>query len=260
MIRGLYTAVTGLMTQEARQNVITQDLSNANTTGYKSDDVKVKDFKEVMLQNYQNIVNGKNQRSVIGSLSYGSAVDETTTDFSQGILKDTGLDTDFALNGKGFFVVSKDDGTGNLTNYYTRDGHFSVDLNGYLIDESGNKVMGRNSATGADEPIQVGNAKLTMDSSNNLYLDGKQAYKFDLVDFNNYNSMQKIGDNLYSAQNPINSDAVVNEKKLENSNVNVANAVTDMMTAYRIYESNQKVVQAMDETLGKAVNDVGTVR
>lgn len=260
MIRGLYTAVTGLMTQEARQNVITQNLSNANTTGYKADDIQVKDFKEALIQNYQNIVNGKHERSVIGSLSFGSGIDETTTDFSQGILKDTGLDTDFGLQGNGFFVVAKDDGAGNPTNYYTRNGHFSVDLNGYLIDDNGNKVIGKNADTGADEPIAVGNAKITMDKNNNLYLDGKKTYQFDLVDFDNYNSMKKVGDNLYSAENPKASDAVVNQKQLETSNVNVANAVTDMMSTYRSYESNQKVVQAMDETLGKAVNDVGTVR
>jgi flagellar basal-body rod protein FlgF len=81
------------------------------------------------------------------------------------------------------------------------------------------------------------------------------------VDFQDYKSMKKIGDNLFEGTNPIeNGSITVRQNALEKSNVNITNEMVNMMTVMRNFESNQKVIQAIDETLGKAVNEVGTVR
>ncbi|MDP4091320.1 MAG: flagellar hook-basal body complex protein, partial [Bacillota bacterium] len=252
MIRGLYTAVSGLITQEAKQDVITNNLSNANTSGFKSDNLVVKSFNDVLIQNTDKTSAGRNVNSVIGSLSGGSEIDETTTDFSQGLLQASDSDTDFGLDGKGFFTVNR-----GSTTYYTRDGSFHVNNMGYLVNSSGDNVMGISKQTGLLEPIYAGNKKLTSDDNNGIYLDGTPAYDFNIADFSDYKSLQKSGDNLYSGSNPIASTAVAKQNTIEKSNVNVINEMVNMMTVMRTFESNQKVLQSMDETLGKAVNDVG---
>ena len=83
MIRGLYTAVSGLVTQEAKQQVITNNMANANTTGYKSDNLAVKKFDDVLIQNYDKMSAGRNVRNIIGSLSNGSRIDETNRFYSR---------------------------------------------------------------------------------------------------------------------------------------------------------------------------------
>jgi flagellar basal-body rod protein FlgF len=260
MIRGLYTAVSGLITQEAKQQVITGNIANANTNGFKADNLSIKKFNDVLIQNYDNIVNGKNVRNVIGGLSLGSEIDETNTDFTQGMLQQTDNPTDFAIDGRGFFSVLRQDNNGNDRVYYTRDGKFHVNARGYLVTDNGDYVLGINKINGKSEPIKADNAKITSDSSNNIYLDGKTTYQFNVVDFNDYTKLKKFGDNLYSGQPNGNTDIVVKQNMVEKSNVNVINEMVNMMTVMRSFESNQKVIQAMDETLGKTVNEVGSVR
>ena len=260
MIRGLYTAVTGLITGEAKQSIVTNNIANANTNGFKSDNLSIKKFDDVLIQNYDKIVNGGNTKNTIGSLSMGSKIDELNTYFSQGILTATDKATDFAIDGTGFFTVQRDDGV-STKNYYTRSGDFHVDGAGYLVTDSGDKVLGKNKATNAAQPIFVGDGKLQVDNSGSISVNGVNQYKFNTVDFKDYKSLKKVGDNLFDAADPVqNQNITVKQNSLEKSNVNVTSEMINMMTISRNFESNQKVIQAIDETLGKAVNEVGTVR
>jgi len=260
MIRGLYTAVTGLITGEAKQSIVTNNIANANTIGFKSDDLAIKKFDDVLIQNYDKVVNGKNVKTTIGSLSMGSKIDELNTDFAQGVFESTDKTTDFAIEGNGFFTVQRDDGI-TTKNYYTRSGNFHIDGTGFLATDSGDKVLGTNAANNAVEPIYVGNGKLQVDNSGNISIDGQNLYKFNTVDFADYKSLQKVGDNLYDGANPIeNGNITVKQNTLEKSNVNVTTEMVNMMAIMRNFESNQKIIQSIDETLGKAVNEVGTVR
>lgn len=259
MIRGLYTAVSGMITQGAKQDVITNNIANANTVGFKGDNLAIRKFDDVLLENYDKVSGGKNVRNVIGSISNGSKLDSVNTDFTQGMIESTDKDTDFAIDGKGFFTVQRNDGTNN-GQFYTRDGHFHVDMNGILANDSGDKVIGRNLQTNALEPIKVGNGTLVSDINGNISIDGNKAYKLYTVDFNDYKTLKKTGDNLYQGNNPTENNALVKQKSLEKSNVNIINAMSDMITTMRSFETNQKMVQSMDETLGKLVNDVGSVR
>jgi len=260
MIRGLYTAVTGLITGEARQSVVTNNIANANTTGFKSENLSIKKFDDVLIQNYAKIVNGKNTRNTIGALSMGSKIDDLNTYFTQGVIQATEKATDFAIEGKGFFTVKRDNGIDNA-NYYTRSGDFHIDGQGYLVTDSGDKVLCKNRTTNQVEPLFVGDGKLQVDKSGNISVNGDINYKLNTVDFADYKSLKKIGDNLFQGANPLqNENITVRQNALEKSNVNVTNEIVNMMTILRNFESNQKVIQAMDETLGKAVNEVGTVR
>ncbi len=260
MIRGLYTAVSGLITQEAKQDVITNNMANANTVGYKADNLVVKSFNEVLIQNRDKVAGGKNVNNIIGSLSNGSQIDETVTDFTQGLLQSSDSDTDFGLDGRGFFTVQRTAQDGSTQTYYTRDGNFHVNNQGYLVNGSGDNVLARNLQTGAMEPVFVGNGKIISNGDNDISINGKPSYNFNIVDFNDYKTLQKVGDNLYTGTNPVASNAVVKQNATEKSNVNVINEMINMMSVMRTFESSQKVLQSMDETLGKTVNEVGTVR
>ncbi|MFT5871339.1 MAG: flagellar basal-body rod protein FlgF [Clostridium sp.] len=260
MIRGLYTAVSGLITGEAKQSIVTNNLANASTIGFKSENLSIKKFDDVLIQNYDKIVNGQNTRNTIGSLSMGSKIDDLNTYFTQGLIQTTEKQTDFAIEGKGFFTVQRDNGIDNK-NYYTRGGNFHVDGQGYLVTDSGDKVLGKSKSTSQIEPINVSDGKLQVDKSGNITINGQSLYEFNTVDFQDYKSLKKIGDNLFEGANPIETaNITVRQNALEQSNVNTASEMINMMTIMRNFESNQKVIQAMDETLGKAVNEVGTVR
>lgn len=260
MLRSIYTAVSGMITQDQKQNVITNNLANVNTVGFKVDNLAVKKFDDVLLENYDKISGGKNVQNIIGSVSLGCKVDTIDTSFTQGMLQDTDKNTDFGVEGKGFFVVKKND-PGDNKDYYTRDGHFHVNIKGELVNDSGNAVQGRNLQNNSVGAVQVGNGTLESDSFGNLKINGQLTHKLVTVDFNDYNSVKKIGNNLYEGQNATeNNTTVVRQKKLEKSNINVVSEMVNMMSTMRSFETNQKVVQSIDETLNKLVNEVGSVR
>ncbi|KAJ49933.1 flagellar basal-body rod protein FlgG [Clostridium tetanomorphum] len=266
MIRSLYTAVSGMITQEAKQDVITSNLANVNTVGFKVDNMAAKEFDQVLLYNYDKIVGGKNVRQDIGTISLGSKIDDVVTNFTQGMIQKTDKPFDFAIEGGGFFVVQRNDGVAT-NNYYTRDGHFHLNSKGFLVNDSGDNVMGRNVQSGALEPIKLTGDEATADSNGNISINNRPTYKLQLVDFrgnnaaNDYKSLKKVGDNLYSGNNAREyNDITVRQYNLEKSNVNVAREIMDMMTVMRTFETTSKVIQTIDETLGKAVNEVGSVR
>lgn len=264
MIRSLYTSISGLITQEAKQNVITNNLANVNTVGFKGDNLLVRKFNDVLIENYDKVVGGKNVRNVIGTLSQGSAIDGVKTSFTQGIIESTDKWSDFAIEGRGFFSVSREVNGVNNT-FYSRDGHFHVNGQGYLVNDSGDNVLAlrvdfNGQPLGEPTPIQLGNQELRLNSDGTFNLNGER-YKFNTVDFENYDLLTKIGDNLYSGENPqLNTNVSVRQNSLEKSNVNIINEMVNMITVMRTFESNQKMIQSIDETLGKAVNEVGSVR
>lgn len=260
MIRSLYTAVSGLITLENKQATIVNNMTNANTTGYKGENLAIKSFDEVMLQNKDKVVNGKNVTQDLGTLSLGAEIDTVETTFTQGVLKNTDKETDFAIEGRGFFVIQKQGNEGS-ENLYTRDGSFKVGNDGYLMTTSGDKVLGVSKNTGNLETIFVGNNKMILDGDNNLFIGNTAEYTLATADFNDYGNLEKVGDNYYRGENPIyNSEVNINQGALETSNVSISNEMLNMITTMRSFETNQKLVQTIDDTLGKAANDIGTVR
>lgn len=260
MIRSLYTSVSSLITLENKQNVITNNMANANTNGFKSDNLTTKSFDDVYIANKDKLVGSRNVKNRIGSISLGSEIDEVNTHFTQGVLKDTGNATDFAIEGRGFFVVQRGEGN-NGENLYTRDGNFKVGIDGTLITSNGDKVLGRNITTGAVEPVFVGNRNFTMDNQNVITVEGFDSYKLQTADFDDYKELKKVGDNYYSGENPItNNNVFARQGYIEGSNVNLTDEMVNMMTVMRNFETSQKVIQMLDDTLSKAANDIGSVR
>lgn len=260
MIRSLYTSVSGLVTLENKQNTIINNITNVNTNGFKGDDLIVKSFEDVLITNKDKNVNGRNERVELGTLSLGAAVDTVTTKFTQGLLKETGKTTDFAVDGRGFFAVQRMTPGGSET-YFTRDGNFRVGNNGYLITANGDYVLGQNNTSGTMEPIFVGSNNFTLDVNNNISINGVNTHTLATADFQDYTELKKVGDNLYSGANPIyNADVWVHQGFVEGSNVSLSDQMTDMISTMRNFESNQKMVQIIDSTLSKAATEIGRVK
>lgn len=254
MIRGLYTAVSGMISLEAKQSSITNNLANINTNGYKAEEVNLKSFDEVMIQNKDN---KNNVTKGIGTLSLGVQIDGTSIRKEQGVLKATDKTTDFAIDGEGYFIVNR----GN-ENYYTKNGSFRVSADGYLVNSSGFNVMGINKNNDELEPIYVGTDNFVMNDRNEISVNGEEpVYKIATATFNEDEDISKIGENLYSSQNPnLNAVVYIAQGALEESNVNLVDEMVNMLSVMRAFETNQKIVQSIDETLGKAANEIGSVR
>ena len=256
MLRGLYTSVSSMLTLQSRQSIITNNLANINTTGYKEETLVGKSFDEVMLSNNDNYKAGEANKQILGSMSFGTRIDDTYTNYSQGTNVSTDNNMDFAIEGSGFFEV--EDAQNNK--YYTRNGDFSIDAQGYLITSSGQYVLGQNNTTGTTERINVGNSNVSVSSDNRISIDGGEQYSFRVVDFQNYDNLEKTGNGLYTGTNPINStNFSIKQGYLESSNVDSINSVSLLMETVNEFEANQKVVQAMDSILNQIANEVGKV-
>lgn len=250
MIRGLYTAASGMITRQAQQENLSNNIANINTPGFKQEKIAVKSFEELVIENRDKYIGGKGFRNVLGAMPFGVGIEKTQTNFIQGIIQDTGRDLDFAIDGENKFFTLKDDG-GNLK--YTRDGRFSikqVDGKGYLVNTQGYFVQGKDL-----NPIEAdyNNPEILKNLSDKFYISEFQA--------EDLKGLIKDGGNSYiSSVEPQEANGNVKQGSLEKSNIDVIDAITEMITVMRSYETSQKVVQQMDETLGKSVNEVGSVR
>lgn len=255
MVKGLYTAYTGMINQQNRMDVITNNMANATTTGFKSEGATSKSFSDVYAVKIKDASEYYvNKR--LGTMSMGVEIGETYTDFAQGSFRSTDNTYDLALDGDGFFAVSFTNKAGVTSTKYSRDGSFTVNTDGYLVTKDGDFVLNRNNA-----PIQINvNAAVAIDTLGNIFEDGNQVAQINVVDFQDYNYLEKYGENLYDmveGGTMIESTARVQQGYLETSNVNIVSEMVDMIAITRAYETNQKVITTIDSTLEKAVNSVG---
>lgn len=252
MIRGLYIANTGMNVQAKRMDIISNDLANVNTTGYKQDTVVVGSFQEVMLNRINDMEHGKSNNAQIGNINYGARVQEIQTQFTQGSVINDDSDTSLAIQGTGFFVVNTPNGE-----MYTRDGGFSVDTEGKLVTKEGYQVMGENGAIDFGSSYLEKVSKLEVKDNGEISLNGEVVDKLKVVDFEDKLTLKKSADNLYTGEGqPTEFKGTILQGFLEASNVNSVTAMVDMIEVSRAYEANQKVMQVHDSLLGKAVNEV----
>ena len=256
MIRGFYTSVSGLITLQNEQEVITNNIANVNNTGYKKRELTKQSFDDVMISNRQKLLGDKYVRNDIGNLNLGVKVRDVDTVFTQGSFKSTDNMTDFAIDGRGFFVAQN----GNQE-VFTRDGNFKINQQVYLITNDGCEVLGTNNTTGAREPIYIGDSKFSLDGENNINIDGIGAtHKLLTADLQNYNSLEPLGDNYTTVDTPIyNATVNVKQNYLETSNVDPTAEMVKLMEVKRQFETNQKFVKMQDDTLQKAANELGRV-
>lgn len=257
MVRGLYTAYTGMINQQKRLDTVTNNLANASTTGFKREGLTSKSFDQ-MLTVKLNDLSVPYLNEGIGKMSLGVKIGENYTDYSQGSFKETGNTYDLALAGNGFFTISYTDKKGNTSEKYTRDGEFTMDSEGYLRTLEGDYVQGE----GGNIMIPVETSEVSIRDNGDIYADGEYVDSLRIVDFEDYNNIEKFGENLYNVVDgatETESTAVVKQGYLEMSNINVVKEMVEMITISRAYESNQKLIQTEDDMLDKSVNQVGKV-
>ena len=191
--------------------------------------------------------------------------DRTYTDYSTGSFKVTDNSTDFAIKGDGFFAIAYTDKQGNSSVKYTRDGAFTVNTQGYLVTKDCDYVLNANDARNGNVNgrIQVDpTQKITVDELGNIYQNDQQVGTIGIVDFADYDYLAKYGENMYDLVNGgtvTAADGRIVQGTLESSNVNVVSEMVNMITISRAYQAGQKVINTIDETLDKAVNQVGNV-
>ncbi len=267
MVKGLYTAYTGMVEEQRRLDVLSNNLANADTNAYKKEGTVNKSFADELAIKIKDSSDYYIPKG-LGDISLGVKVGETYTDYSQGNFRVTDSKYDVALDGDGFFAISFTNKQGETSVKYTRDGAFAVNTAGYLVTKDGDYVLNQNGAmTGngtAASFIQLDpNQDFTIDETNgNIIQNGQVIAQLGVVDVADYNYIMKYGENLYDLQagaQVIASNAKINQGILETSNVNVVKEMVDMITITRAYEAGQKVIQTIDTTLDKAVNQVGKV-
>lgn len=250
MIRGLYTSAMGMIVQEKRQDNVSHNLANIETTSFKQQEIIATASNRMNVLNRANNPGGR--LSAIGSMHFGTAIDDQYTDFQQGILQETKRPLDLAIEGEGFFTIQLPNGE----QAYTRDGSFRLNALGELTTEEGYLVLSDNG-----ESIMLGTGDVQVDEYGGILLPNGGFTYLGIVTFADTQSLHRIGDNMYTieaGEEPLLGGAyVLKQGFLEGSNVNPLEELVKMIEIARSFESNQRAVQAMDETLGKAVNEVG---
>lgn len=257
MVRGLFTAYTGMNNEQKRLDVLSNNLANAATVGYKSEGTTNQSFDKMLaIKVNDSSVLGIDEP--IGQLSLGAKIGEVYTDYSQGALRETGNTFDIGIEGNGFFAVNVKNKDGESTTMYTRDGSFKMTSEGLIVDTEGNQLIG----SGGYIQVPQGASNVVIDASGNLYADGEYIDTIQLVDFEDYDYLSKFGTNLYQAVDGAqtkDATGLIHQGYTEQSNVNSVSEMVKMISITRAYEANQKVLQAFDSTLEKSCNQIGRV-
>lgn len=257
MVRGLYTAYTGMANEQKRLDIIANNLANSATLGYKQESVTSQSFDNLLTLKIKDASEAFNDHP-IGRMSMGVKLGEVYTDFGQGSLRQTTNTYDMALEGNGFFTLNVTDKAGNVNTKYTRNGAFTMTKDGQLVDGDGNHLMG----SAGEITIPTDAADIVIDPTGEIYADGAYIDTLQITDFSDYNYLIKSGDTMYQAlegatETP--ASASVKQGYTEQSNVNVVSEMVEMINITRAYEANQKIIQTVDKTLELAANTVGRV-
>lgn len=257
MVKGLYTAYTGMINEQKRVDVVANNLANASTTGFKAEGSTSESFKEVLAYKIKDTSEAGTARR-LGVMSPGVKIGETYTDWGEGSFHTTDNPYDMCIAGNGFFTIEFTNKNGDTTTMYTRDGNFKVNLDNEIVNANGDYVLDVNGEHIQVDPL----TDLMVDADGSIYQNGQAIAQLKITDFEDYNYLSKYGETYYEVidgATEIEPLATVHNGMLESSNVQVAKEMVNLISYQRAYETNQKMIQAHDETLQKAVNDVGKV-
>ena len=257
MLRSLYTGWTGMYNQQKRLDVISNNMANATTVGYKKEFATSQSFKDMLAIKIRDGSEGWRQKS-IGDMSLGAKIGEIHTDYTQGSLRETGNTYDLAIDGKGFFKVNVTDLEGNTDVCYSRAGQFHMTSDGFIVDAYGNHLQSES----GDFQVPVEANNIVIDTMGYVYADGTLIDRLNLVDFENYDFLKKYQDTYYrpvDGATETDAAATVRQGYTEQSNVMVVNEMVDLIATTRAYEANQKMIKAADTVMEQAANSVGRI-
>jgi flagellar basal-body rod protein FlgG len=261
MNSALWAAKTGLDAQQTRMTVVSHNLANVSTTGFKKDRAV---FEDLLYQNVKQVGAATSQDTTAPtglSLGTGVRVVATEKNYTQGGLSNTGNALDVAINGRGFFQVAMPDGSFA----YTRDGSFKTSAEGELVTSSGYRIQPSISIPSGAQSISIGN-----DGVVSVQVAGQsaptQVGTLQLTDFVNPAGLQPRGENLLSesaASGPaqtsnagLNGLGTLQSGFLEGSNVNVVEELVNMIETQRAYEMNSKAISTTDQMLQYVSNNL----
>ncbi len=282
MVKGLYTAYTGMVNEQRRMDIETNNLANANSTGFKEERSVSQSFRDLLGLKIKDYSDAPWTARRLGLINPGVKLAGSYTNFEQGDLESTGNDFDLALNngipttdsdsvndnmgagGNAFFATSfatGDPDVGALIKY-TRDGNFTLDQDGYLVTTEGNNVLDVN-----NNPIQVDPLRdTTIFQDGRIVQDGNVVGTIQVARFDNPQFLQRYQDNSFIigdspaqvvSTTAAEANATVNQGFLERSNISVVDEMVNIIAIQRNYETNSKVMQSEDDTLDIAVNQLG---
>lgn len=257
MVRSLYTAYTGMANEQKRLDIISNNLANVSTAGYKEESVANQAFDQLLTIKIRDVSEAYHQRPV-GSMSLGVQIGEVYTDYKQGSVRETGNTYDLALEGGGFFALRVVDRAGNESIKYTRDGNFKITSEGLVVDAYGNHLQ----SEAGDLMVPTDAAEVRIMSDGSVYADGELVDIIRIVDFENYDYLNKFGDNMYvTIDGAVEKEPVgtIRQGFIEQSNVNSVREMVEMINITRAYEAGQKVIQTTDTMLEQSVGSVGKV-
>lgn len=283
MIKGLYSAASGMINMLSANDNTANNLANINTPGFKQGVTVFKTFAPLLIDKIAS--NGAAQSAAggyLGMISPGAKVASIAFDFAQGELKKSGNNYDLAIKGDGFFEVQ----TANGQKAYTRDGSFIVNQEGYLTTQDGNMVVGKD-----NKPIFLGKGivDFKVDSKGTVLVNNPAAKpskdqnqqtqnvsdqqakqpemlpvgQLKIVDFENKFGLMRKGNNLFedggSAMPKQAANYSIVQGSLESSNSNVITTMVKTIEGMRTYETLAKIVETTGGNLEKVVNQLGRV-
>ncbi len=245
MSGSIYAATSGAEVQRIRMGLLSNNLANINTTGFKLDEVAFRVENDGV-----NPEDGE-ARDTEERMKLPVIPLTMRTDFSQGPLQSTGNPLDLAIRGEGFFSIQTERGI-----RYTRAGSFSLDAEGRLTTHQGDPVMGEGGE------ITIDGAAVEVDGSGNILVDGQITDKLRIVKISDPEALAKEGANLFILDERKGTEeeveyAGIRQGFVERSNANAVKIMTDLIEVMRGYESYQRIIRTLDENNGKLISGVG---
>lgn len=253
-MNSIYPVLSGALAQEKRLELITNNLANVSTSGFKKDIAVFEGVTPLLIDAAGTEIQAMTR--LLGSDATFGLLKEVRTDFSSGAIQVTGEPLDLAVQGEGFFAVQSPQGV-----RYTRNGHFTLDVDGQLVTTSGFPVLG------SGGPISLPPGVVSIDSNGNISVRGFEAgatvTEVDVLPVytvSNPSDLRKVGGSLFAL---VSGTAVpsltgrVQQGALEGSNVNAVEEMVAMIEVMRLYEAAQKMIQTADDIAGKAANEIG---
>lgn len=246
MINGIYLATSGMNVEQKRMDILSNNLANINSIGYKKKQVDFAVFDERLFSNISS-------DSKLGVLTSGSIIENTSINLSSGSLKLTENPYDFAINGNNFFVVESEEGQ-----FLTKNGSFGLDSENFLINQDGYYVLGDRGRINISEA-----GDLFVDYYGNIFSNGELVDKFKITSVENgddllidSNSYFKLRDGIGEIED---KEVIIKQGFLESSNVNGIDEMVEIISVTRSYEACQKAIKMQDESLSRVINETGKI-
>jgi len=247
----VYSATAGALIQQYRLDILSNNLANVNTVGFKEDRTY---FQLLETETMELPGSDVDARPYIAPILSGDPSLEYYVKFTQGSLRQTGNPLDLAIEGDGFFNVQTPEGV-----KYTRNGNFMLGENGLLMTPEGYPVLGQGGNIQLEEE-----GPITIDREGNIEVDGSTVGSIRVTRFPDSQNLQKVGESLFRALDN-GASAIPSENfammqgYVELANVDPVRGMVEMIEALRVFEAYQKILETLDEVDSQAVGEVGVV-